>query len=385
MFSTHQVPLAWLNLIHNRAQLMTSLASVAFAVLLMFMFTGFKNALYDSQVQLVEHLNADLVIISTLRSRLAAAETFPLKRLYQAQSFGGVEAVYPLYIQLADWKNPVTKMGRTVRVLAFNPSDAVFNLTEVQTQRDRLWLTNTVLMDRRSRQEVGTATAGVTTELAGRNIKVMGAFTLGTDFSSADGNIITSEQTFLNIFAPFRPQATEGVDIGLIRTIPGIDIHQFVLTLRQHLPDDVFVLTKAELAQQERTYWQTNTSIGFVFTLLSGMGFAVGSVLVYQILYTDIADHGSEYATLKAMGYTNRFLLSVVVQEALILSILGFVPGLLVSALLYHLAAQSTGLLFALTVERVLTQFVLTVLMCLISGAIAVRKVQATDPAEVFG
>lgn len=136
---------------------------------------------------------------------------------------------------------------------------------------------------------------------------------------------------------------------------------------------------------RERKYWEENTNIGFVFSLLTTMGFVVGIILVYQILYTDVADHWSEYATLKAIGYTNRYLFWVVIQEAMILSVLGFIPGFLVARIFYRLGAAVTGLVFQMTPGRVLDLYVLTFVMCLVSGAIAVRKVQRTDPAEVFG
>ncbi|GAB4385544.1 MAG: ABC transporter permease DevC [Elainellaceae cyanobacterium] len=385
MFSAGRIPLSWLNLVHNPARLATSLLGVAFAVLLMFMFTGFKNALYDSQVDLIQKLNADLMIISTARSRMAAPATFSRQRLYQAQNFKDVAAAYPLYIQLAEWRNPVTKSIRTVRILSFNLSDPVLALPDVQTQVNQLRLADTVLIDRRSRPEVGSPQAGVITELADQRVKVVGSFELGTDFSSADGNLISSDQTFFKLLGQTRPGNWDAVDIGLIQVVPVTDINALTAGLRQSLPDDVLVLTKAELTQRERDYWQNNTNVGFVFTLLTGMGFIVGVVLVYQILYTDVADHWAEYATLKAMGYTNRYLFGVIAQESLILSALGFIPGFGASVLLYHLAINATGLLFNLTAGRVFSQFLLTLIMCLISGAIAIRKIQSTDPAEVFG
>jgi putative ABC transport system permease protein len=105
---------------------------------------------------------------------------------------------------------------------------------------------------------------------------------------------------------------------------------------------------------------------------------------VYQILYTDVSDHLDEYATLKAMGYRDRFLFSVVIQEAVILSLFGFLPGLGLSGLLYHLAAKATLLPLHMPVGRVVTVYLLTMVMCVISGALAMRKLRQADPAEIF-
>jgi putative ABC transport system permease protein len=384
-----RTPLAWLNLTHDRRRLLTSLGGVAFAVLLMFMFNGFKNALYDSQVQLLQLLNADVIIINTQKNNMFVPEPFARRRLYQARAFDGVEDAYPLYINTANWKNAENKTTRPIRVLAFNPQDPVLRIPEVQSQVSKLQAPETVLVDLKSRPELGPITPGVETELGDRRVRVVGNYSLGTDFASGNGNLIMSDQNYLRYFSQVNPEDEERdlstADIGLVKVAENVDANQIAATLSENLPKDVKVLTLEGFVQQEFTYWQENTNIGFVFSLLTGMAFIVGIILVYQILYTDVADHWAEYATLKAMGYRNFFLLGVVLQEAAILSILGFIPGFCISVLLYNATANATGLLMQMTVDRALSTLVATFIMCLISGAIAVRKVQATDPAEVFG
>ena len=387
-----RTPLALLNLIHDRKKFLTSLAGVAFAVLLMLLFNGFKNALYDSQTQLLQQLNGDIVIINRLKENMFVPRSFARRRLYQTQALAGVEGAYAIYTSDARWKNPDTKQGRPVRVIAYNPDDPVLPLPEILAQRQALKLPDTALIDRRARAELGPRQTGVVTELADRQVRIVGTFSLGTDFAAGNGNLLMSDQNFLRYFANRGPEEDQRsfatADIGLIKLAPGVSPDAMVDLLRQRLPQDVLVLPKygpEGFIQRERRYWEQNTNIGFVFSLLTAMGFVVGIILVYQILYTDVADHWSEYATLKAMGYTNRFLLIVVMQEAAMLSVLGFIPGLLASLILYRLGADITGLLFNLTLGRAVNLYILTFMMCLLAGSLAVRKVQRTDPAEVFG
>jgi putative ABC transport system permease protein len=381
--------LAWFNLTYETRRLFTAIAGVSFAVILMFIFSGFMNALYDSQVQLLSLLNGDIILVSRLKTNMFVPEQFARNRIYQAQAFDGVVAGYPLYTTTGNWKNPETKAIRPLRILAFNPQDPVLPLPGILENLEGLKMPWTVLMDEQSRPEVGPKVAGVVTELAEQRIQVIGTFSLGTDFASGNGNVVMSDQNFLRYFANLGPEENsrtlETVDIGLLKVAPDANVEELAIAIREALPKDVLVLTKEEFVNQELSYWKENTNIGFVFTMLSGMSFVVGVILVYQILYTDVAEHWAEYATLKAMGYTNRYLLGVVMQESLILSLFGFFPGLAISGVLYHLTANATGLLMQLTTGRSLSILVGTVVMCLISGAIAVRKVLATDPAEVFG
>lgn len=384
-----RTPLAWLNLVHDRRKLLTSIGGVAFAVLLMFMFNGFMNALYDSQLQLLERFNADIIVTSRLKYTMFIPEQFARRRLYQAQAFAGVTDIYAIYTETGNWRNVETRKTRPVRVVAFNPNDPVLLIPEVQAQVEQLRLPNTVVIDLKSRPELGTITTGTITELSQRQVTVVGNYSLGTDFAAGNGNLIMSDQNFLRYFADRGPEkdprSLGTVDIGLIRVAPGTNVEALVTAMREQLPNDIAILSKQGFIDQERIYWRDNTTIGFVFVLLTTMGFIVGIILVYQILYTDVADHWAEYATLKAMGYRNIFLLQVVVQEAILLSILGFIPGVCISTLLYEATKNATGLLMQMTPQRVVTMYGLTFIMCLISGLIAVRKVQTTDPAEVFG
>jgi putative ABC transport system permease protein len=385
-----RTPLAWSNLTYERRRLLTAIAGVAFAVLLMFMFRGFENALYDSQVQLLKVLNGEIIVVNRLKYTMFIPAQFARRRLYQAQAFDGVEAAYPLYIRDgAAWKNPETKAVRPLRVLAFNPNDPVLKIPEVLSSQTALKLPWTVIVDEKSRTEVGAVTTGTVTELAEQQVHVVGTYSLGTDFASANGNVIMSDQNFLRYFANLGPEeqsrGLNTVDIGLLRVRPGADVEAIARTLSDQLPKDVAVLTKPEFVDMELDYWRNNTAIGFVFTLLTIMSFVVGIILVYQILYTDVADHWTQYATLKAIGYSDRYLLGVVFQQALLLGVMGFIPGYLTALVLYRVTANATGLLMQMTLGRGLNILLATVLMCLISGAIAIRKVQSADPAEVFG
>ena len=144
------------------------------------------------------------------------------------------------------------------------------------------------------------------------------------------------------------------------------------------------MLTKRGFAERERAYWATSTPIGFVFAFGTIMGLVVGLIIVYQILFADISDHLAEYATLKAMGYTNRNLFSVVFQEATILAILGFIPGFAISLWLYRITENATLLPMRMGLTLVGMVLTLTIAMCCASGAMALRKVRTADPAEIF-
>jgi putative ABC transport system permease protein len=381
-----RIPLAWLQLSRERMRLFVALAGIGFADILMFMQLGFRDALFESAVVLHKKLQGDIFLISPQSTSTIAMKSFPTRRLYQTLGFEGIKSISPVYLDFALWKNPETRGTRSILVLGFNPADSVLILPGVTDNLDALKIADVVLFDDTSRPEFGlvaqefNAGKDVTTEVGGRRIRVGGLFSLGASFG-ADGNIVTSDLNFLRLF----PSREKGlIDIGIINLNPEADQKAVIKNLKQSLPKDVKILSKEEFIAFEKNYWQTGTAIGFIFTLGTGMGLIVGTVIVYQILYTDVADHLPEYATLKAMGYKNSYLLMVVFQEALILAVLGYLPGCSLAMGLYTLTRSATNLPMAMNIAKAVSVLIMTILMCTVSGAIAVRKLQAADPADIF-
>lgn len=381
-----RTPLGWLQLSHDKGRMAVAIAGIAFADILMFMQLGFQNALYTSNTRLHQALQADLVLISPQGRNLLNLSSFPRRRLYQAMNVPGVKSAEPLYVKLANWKVPESRRETSIMVVGFNPDYPAFELPEVNQNLSAIKLPDTVLFDRAARGDYQRAIAlinqgkSVKTELDRRTITIGGLFTIGASFA-ADGALITSDQNYLRLF----PKQNAGsVNAGLIQLQAGADPVQVQQVLKAYLPPDVKVLTKQEFIEFEKNYWATNTAVGFVFNLGVAMGFVVGVIIVYQVLSTDVSDHMAEYATFKAMGYRNIYLLGIVFEEALILSILGFLPGVGVSVALYTLTRRATNLPIYMTLMRAIVVLTLTLIMCGISGTIATRKLQAADPADIF-
>jgi len=381
-----RTPLALRQLMKEKTRLAIAIAGIAFADLLMFVQLGFEGALYDAAIKPHRSLQADLVLINPQLQTLFAVKSFPRERLQQALSYEGVESVSPLYFATGQWRNPETRLSRAILVWGVDPARPAFRSTEVTQNLDSLKQLDQVLFDQAGRPEYGAIgewfkrDGSVETELNGKVVKVKGLFTNGASFA-ADGNVITSDSTFLQLFRDRKPEL---IEVGLITLKQGTDLEKVRSELIAGLPNDVKVLTTEGFAQIEKEYWANGTGIGFIFGLGVGVGFIVGIVIVYQILYADVSDHLPEYATLKAMGYTDRYLLGVLIQEALLLAILGYIPGLILSFGLYQLAYAATLLPIVMTIERSISVFILTIVMCSASGAVAMRKLRSADPADVF-
>ena len=219
-------------------------------------------------------------------------------------------------------------------------------------------------------------------ELNGTKVTVVGSFALGPDFQS-DGTVIMSDRTFASLF-PGPAGSSSEVDLGVIKIGSGEDAAAIKQALSKALPDTIAVFTKSELVEFERKFQAKVSSAGPIFAMGTIVGFVVGMLISYQVIYTDLAEQQPQYATMKAIGYRTRYLVQVVLEQATLSALAGWVPACLVSIVLFRIVGEVALLPLQMTVELALVSLVLTLSMCLISAVLAVRRVILADPAEVF-
>tara|TARA_B100001057_G_scaffold415531_1_gene433084 strand:- start:785 stop:1945 length:1161 start_codon:yes stop_codon:yes gene_type:complete len=381
-----RTPIAWLQLSHRPLRLAAALAGVGFANVLVFFQLGLSGGLYDSQKRPIQQFNGSLAVIPRRYTNFGEPAGFSRTRLLQVLGFQGVRGVSPLRLGKLQWLNPETQESTQALVMGVDPGLPALMLPELSAQRSSLQLQGGVLFDKASKTSAGPVTARLeqgqsfNTELNGQRTNVNGLFQLGLTFA-ADINLITSTSNFQTLFPDRDP---DEIQIGVVQLQSGADVSDVQKRLNKVLEPSLQVLTVEELQQREVDHWKRNTSFGLIFGLGVLVGFSVGGIVVYQILYSEVGEHISEYATMKAMGYDDRFVVAIIIQESVILASLAFLPSLIVSALLYRVLMQATGLLVVMSFSRAALVFTTTLLLCSGSGWLATAKLRRLDPADVF-
>lgn len=378
--------LAWRQMLFHRAKLLAAVSGVMFACVLVFFQTGFKDALWASVLVSPSKMSGDLFLVHRQTEAFWRSIPFAESTLHRMMSHPDAQEVISLYMGFAPFKNPVTQQKRTIFVYGYDLATDLLAIPDVLRQKDTLKNADTVLFDRASRPEFGPIAdlvaqkVAVDTELNDRRVSVQGIFTLGGSFS-ADGNVIVGETNFFRLFPGRTP---EYIDLGIVRLKKGADIKAAQASLRTILDQDVYLFTAKEMQDHELGYWKESVPIGFIFDFGTLMGLIVGMVIVYQILFTDVMNNIPQYATLSAMGYPFRYFMLVVFSSSLILAVLGFVPGVLVSSLLYNVAESNIYLPMPMPLSKIIGIFLLTLGMCIASGFLAMQKLRRIDPAEMF-
>jgi len=389
-----KTPLVLLNLLHQPVRSLVAILGVAFAVLLLFMQLGFYGSADTTANALYNALDFDLVLLSSNYLNTTRPRSFPRYRLDQALAHADVASVAPLYIDWQTWRiQDRSRQRRAILVLAFNLDDPVFlpqRVFRTQSADDclrRLHAPDTVLIDTSTRDYFGPRHVGIETELNSTTIEVVGKFTVGTGYG-ADGMVLTSEHTYALLTDA---RALRRPALGLIKLKPeargrAAEVKEALAHALYplHPRDEVRIFTRDEIEQQEGDYWMHRTSVGIIFQMGVFIALIVGVIFVYQVIATDISDHFAEYATLKAIGYSSWYLSGVVLRQALVLAVLGYIPAFLAALGLYALGRERAQIPVSMTWQRAASVLLLSIAMCALSGLFALRKVRTADPAELF-
>jgi putative ABC transport system permease protein len=381
-----QTPVAWLQVTNNPVKLSIALAGIGFSNLLIFFQLGLMDSIYNSQRKPIEKLSAELVMVSSGYSNLGSLQEFDRTRLYQALGVRGVDAVTPLRIARGTWITPETRQKFDIFIYGIDLDRQSLDFPELKNNLAAIQPLGTALFDRNAKKQYGNVSLALrknkfmNVEVNNKTLKIIDTFSLGATFS-ADANLITSDATFQYLFPN---QDSRKIQLGLIHIKPGVSAASIQQTIQPLMAHNVRVLTRGQLAELELSYWKKNSSVGFIFSLGVLVGFVVGSIIVYQILFGDVMNSLPQYATLKAMGYKDKYVIGIVIQQSAILAFIGFIPGIILSTGLYALLAGVTKLTIFMTATRAIQVLTLTFIMCVGSGALATRKLIELDPADVF-
>lgn len=392
-----RLPIGWLQLWHNPTRLAAAIGGVMFANVLIFMQLGFMYALFDTSVAIHRRLDADLLVVGTDFQSLGHINPFPRARAWEALADPEIREMVPVYVSTLKWTDPDTNATTQFRVLGLPPNEKVFRDQDAQQWVPQLALANRVVLDIATRQLnpalVDRVQQGrpVTMEFNGIELQVVGTFRQGASFET-DGHLMVSDDTFMRLFAGAEPGAPS---LALLRTDPSRQeryatphaeqLDYLAESLTASFPErDAKVMTLDAFVAQEHYFQGQQKPVGFVFMFGVTMGLVVGMVIVYQVLATDVQDHLKEYATFKAVGYSNSFFTSIILEEAISLAVLGFLPAFLLALVLYAVASHVTWLPIEMNWQRALFVLLLTFGMCSLAGVIAMRRLRSADPAELF-
>jgi putative ABC transport system permease protein len=374
----HQV--AWRILTDQKGRTLLAAGGIFIAVLLIFVELGFFVAVPQGGLLIYDHMRFDLLIVSDKYLFQSEAGSFPRARLAAARNVPTVAAATPVYFGGAKWQDPAGGLKLDATVIGIDPAGDVFDVPGIARQRAVLERPDTVLVDSATRPLFGPLATGRAVDIAGRRMTIGGTYQLGTGFLGL-GVILASDANFFRMF-PQRPPDT--VNLGLVRLRPGVDPDAASRALRAVLPAGMRVFTRPELFSHEVAYWTTRTATGLIFGSGLIVSFIVGIMVLYQTLATQITRQLPQFATLKAIGYSNRFLTAIVVSEAFLLMIAAFVPALGAAFGIYAVVRSKTLLPLALTATEFVAVFGLTMAMAAAASVLSLGALRRADPADVF-
>jgi putative ABC transport system permease protein len=372
--------LAWRILTHEKGRSALAMAGILLAILLMFLQLGFYASVPQGGLLFYDAMRFDLMLASSAYVFETQSSTFPRRRLYQALALPEIARAVVLYHSSGRWLNMGTDLARDVFVIGFRPGDPVFNVSEIERQVEILRQPNTILVDAASRPEFGALQLGRQIEIEQRTVTIGGLYHLGTGFVGL-GVAVTGDLNFLRLFPN---QDLTDINLGLLTLKPGADPDRVATRLREIMPADTRVFTRKEFTEHETRHWLTSTSTGLIFGFGVIVACVVGLVILNQTLATQITRQLAQYATLKAIGYTDADLGGIVVTLATIMSTISFVPAVMLSLIIYRIVRHATLLPIEMTLARLFGVLLTAWAMAVLSALLSLRVLRRVDPAELF-
>lgn len=380
------VLLAWRQLSHHKVKMVVASAGVVVAVMLMLVQLGIRQGAMDNGVAVTRRITSDLIVVSPRTRTIFQSNQFPRRLLFRLPAHPSVDRVEEVYMGQARFRNLWDHREYPISVTGLDPRSSLMNLQGYSKYQTQLELPDRAIFDGLSRDSFGPVAkhlrevGPLETEVNFRKVTLQAVIEVGISFSS-DGNLYTTPVNFLRMFPARRAGS---IDLGLVSVKPGTDLQKLKRELQPYLGAEATVLTKEELVAAEIRFLREAHPLDFIFGMGAAVGFFIGFVVVYQILYSDVTNHLPQFATMKAMGFTDNYLLRVVLSQAMILTVMGYIPGFFMAIGLYEVATKAIQMKFSMTIDRALGVFAATVIMCGFSAMIAIQKARTADPADVF-
>jgi len=370
-------PLARRNLFHDKVRLTVTLTGIVFSVVLIVVELGLFVGFTVTTSSIIDKSNVDLWVVSKHTPYIEQGSPFSERKLYQVLATPGVASAEKYIVRFAQWKTP-DGAEESVQAVGFNPYTGIGGPWNVVAGDVRdLQTPDAVMVDELYKKKLGVTHIGEVFEINGRRARVVG-FTRGIRAFTTTPYVFTSfknaqDYTRLNEDQTF---------FLLVRAVPGTNLKALSHELETRVRD-VDVLTKSQFSNMTRVYWMFTTGAGIAVLIAALLGLVVGVVVVAQTIYATTMDHIREFGTLKAMGAANRYIYRVIITQAGISAVVGYVVAMIVSLFIVR-ASQSGGAAILLPWQMAVGIFFLAVLMCVTAAVVSINKVTHLDPAMVF-
>ncbi len=369
--------LALRNLIHDKVRLTVTLTGVVFAVVLITVQIGLFIGFTKTISGIIDNSGADVWVASKGLKNFDIALPLHERKLYQVLAVPGVAKASKFIVQFANWKKP-SGGQESIEIIGFNLDSGLGGPWRVvEGDPDSLHVADTIFVDELYKERLGIEKLGDQVEINDHRARVAG-------FTSGIRSFTTSPYVFAS-FKNAQNYSTVREDqliYILVKARPGHDLKQLKAGILDAV-SDVDVFTTEEFSKKTQDYWMLSTGAGVALFIAAGLGLVVGMVVVAQTLYATTMDHLPEFGTLKAMGAPNSYIYKILVQQAMISAVIGYVTGMAISSIIVA-ASRHGDALIMLPWQLAVSMFFLTVAMCVSASWISIRKVTRIDPLMVF-
>lgn len=370
--------LALRNLLHDRVRLAVTLIGILFSIVLVAVQLGLYLGSSEMITANIARSNADLFITTYgAKSFEDGGVLLTDRERHQALATPGVESVVPLVVSFAEWRKPSGGSSRVVLVGSDAEDRGLIPWSLVEGTLDDIKAPDAIAIDRSYLGELGVSGIGDSAQAANGRVKIR-ALTTGIRSFTQSPYAYTTLNRARQLLGVPEDRST----FLLVKLAPGADMAKVQADLAGRLKS-ADVLTKDEFESRSLLQWLFRTGAGLALIGGAILGSLVGTVIVAQTLYSSTKDHIHEFATLRALGSSKSYIHKVILAQAGLSAVIGYVLGMAIALLVLY-ASRNSSLPLVIIPGLAFWLFALTLFMCSISALSAIVKVTKIDPATVF-
>ncbi|OIN56062.1 ABC transporter permease [Arsenicibacter rosenii] len=362
---------------YDKPKSIGALAGIIISVFLIGQQAGVFIFLTDAMKSLVAN-NQDYIWVTDETTRNAnQLSPLDVRKGREIASLPGVERVYPVVIASGAAKFANGAIGGLALIGSEAP-DFVGGPWRLYTARKEDMLPEgAILTDFYDAKALGGLKEGDYFEVNGKKVYNAGLTKGVRGFGAGTYTFTTIERA--RALTGF---SNDKVSFYLVKWKAGTDPAAVIQAINQTI-NGVRAWDAEDFAQTTvKTVLATN-GIAASFGSLIGFAIISGLVIIGLTLYSAAIDRIKDYGTLKAIGATNGYIRRLILTQALLFALLGYVVGrLLVEGFRFGIAQSGTLFYFPAWFEYAL--FAITLFISLGGSLFAIRRITALEPAQVF-
>lgn len=364
-------------LLYDKAKSAGALAGVVISIFLIGQQSGIFLYLTNAMASMVKANNTYIWVVDEKTTNVNALSPLDIRLGREVESLKGVRKVYPIVIATGSAKFANGKSSG-ITLIGTQPPNFIGGPWNIASgQKEDMIREGAIFTDYFDSRALGGSKLGEYFEINGKKVFIAGQTKGVRGFGAPVYSFTTIDRA--RSLANFNKNRVSAYLVDWDKSIPR---------------EEVIARINAEIVGVKA--WNSEEFSGAsVITVLKSSGIAIsfgtliifalisGTVIIGLTLYSSAIDRIKDYGTLKAIGATDGYITKLILIQAALFAIIGFIVGRFFIEM-FRRGIANAGTIFSYPLWLQATFFLITLFIAMFGSYFAIRRIANVEPAQVF-